>query len=117
MVNGAPEGRFCWVSSALFPGPWAAGYPQVPASIQVAGSGRLDVLGAIQSSLTVAPAVINLQTASGSVNKSQPIVVTNTGAVSDTFTVTVNGIDGAVTPSVDTATFTLAPGASKTITV
>jgi hypothetical protein len=102
VVNSAPQFTFVDGSSGT------------PA---VVGSGRLDLLGAMQNNLTAVPSVVNFQTGSGTVNSTQQIVFTNIGASSDTFTVTVNSLAGSTAPVVDTATFSLAPGASRTVNV
>ena len=83
----------------------------------VVGSGKLDLLGALQNNLAAVPSSLNFQTAVGQVNNTLPLAVTNLGASPDTFTVTVNPIDGSISPSVDVATFSLSPGASQTINV
>ncbi|MBV8841419.1 MAG: S8 family serine peptidase [Bryobacterales bacterium] len=83
----------------------------------VVGSGKLDLLGAMQNNLTAVPSVLNFQTGAGTVNNTQQIVVTNIGTSQDTFSVTVNSIDGAIKPVVDKSTFSVGPGASQTITV
>jgi hypothetical protein len=83
----------------------------------VVGSGKLNLLGAIQNNLAAVPSSLSFQTAAGQINSTKPLVVTNVGGSPDTFTVTVNSIDGSIKPSVDTATFSLAPGASQTINV
>lgn len=83
----------------------------------IGGSGKLDLLGAIQSNLAVSPVSLNFLSGNGTVNSTLPLVFTNVGSATDAFTVTVNSIDGATVPTVDASTFTLAPGASRTINV
>jgi minor extracellular serine protease Vpr len=105
---------------------------------QYAGAGKLDLLGSLGAGLTAVPATVNfapptvstggstssvgLHTASrkdspaaGS-GASETVNLTNVGA-SDTFSVVVNSIDGVATPTVDSTSFSLAAGASKTITI
>lgn len=85
---------------------------------QAVGSGKMNVLQALQNNLAAAPAGVNFQTAPGSVNAAQPVVFTNVGSATDTFTVVVNAINtSGPVAAVDVATFTLAPGASQTVHV
>ena len=83
----------------------------------IAGTGKMDVLGALQNNLAAVPSSINFQTAAGQVASTKPVVFTNVGSAPDTFSVTVNPIDGSIAPSVDAASFSLAPGASQTVNV
>jgi len=100
------------------------------ASPQIAGAGKLDLLGALQGSLTASPTSLNFlaTTASGGTGSStvpeatsstgaQTITITNVGVASDTFKVTVNSLDGVAAPNIDVPTFNLAPGSTQTITV
>lgn len=103
VVNSAPQ--------------FTEGISGTPGSPVLVGTGMLDVMAAMQNNLTVAPVSVNFGTAAGGANVSQSIVVTNIGAASDTFSVTVNSIDGGVPASVDVAQFTLAPGDSQTLNV
>jgi subtilisin family serine protease len=83
----------------------------------VVGSGKLNLLSASQNNLTAVPSSINFKSAAGQVNSTIPVVLTNVGGSSDTFTVTVNSIDGSIHPSVDKSMISLSPGASQTINV
>jgi minor extracellular serine protease Vpr len=107
---------------------------------QTGGAGRLDLLGALQSNLTVSPSSVDFlapATAAGSStsavemaandsqaapaasagNSSEIVTVSNVGSASDTFTVTVNSLDNVAIPVIDVPTFSLAPGASQQVTV
>ena len=116
IINSAPE--FDQYPSGNVAGP------------QIAGAGKLDLLGALQGGLTASPTSLNfLATSSGggsgsstvpeatSSTGAQTVTITNVGAASDTFTVTVNSLDGMAVPNIDVPTFTLAPGSTQTITV
>jgi hypothetical protein len=100
---------------------------------QNVGAGRLDVLSASQSTLTATPTSVAFgasgpviaaslaprdATQSAAKTYTQSIVIANTGAASDTFTLAFNPIntDGTV-PTADSTSFTLKPGDSKTVTV
>jgi subtilisin family serine protease len=118
IINSAPE--FDQYPAGSIAGP------------QIAGAGKLDLLGALQGSLTASPTSLNFLAAqssggSGSVAGDQQatslaygpqaVAITNVGAASDTFTVSVNSIDGQAVPTIDVPTFTLAPGSTQNITV
>lgn len=104
---------------------------------QSAGAGRLDLLGSLQAGLTAVPATVNFAAVAvptgGSTSSvgahalsrldsavaaavSETVTITNVG-VADTFSVTVNSIDGIATPTASSTSFSLAAGASKTLTV
>jgi minor extracellular serine protease Vpr len=117
---------------------------------QLAGAGRLDLLGSLQTGLASNISTLNFQPqlattgggttssmltssaptmrafrASGvrgrdataaSASGSETFTLTNTGS-SDTFTITVQSIDGMVSPGLDAASFALNSGASHTVTV
>ena len=120
IVNSAPE--FDQFPSGNIAGP------------QIAGAGKLDLYGALQSSLTASPTSLNFLTAASnggggssiaggdqavplSTGAPQTVAISNVGASSDTFSVTVTSIDGQAVPAIDVPTFTLAPGRTQTITV
>lgn len=120
IVNSAPE--FDQYPSGSVAGP------------QIAGAGKLDLLSALQNSLTASPTSLNFQApkSSGGGGSStavpqqaeplaagtpQTVAITNVGAASDTFTVNVNSLDGQAVPAIDVPAFTLAPGGTQTITV
>jgi hypothetical protein len=120
LTNGAAE-------LDLYPGTSIA-FPQY------AGSGKLDLLGSLQAGLTAVPATVNFvpitvstggsssfvgakDPAAAAAGISEAVSITNVGAASDTFSVVVNSIDGVAVPTVSSASFSLAPGASNKITV
>lgn len=98
---------------------------------QTAGSGRLDLFAAIKNPLAAVPSTLTFSvpattgvtsgagSEAGAANTktlTQNLAITNIGSAGDTFTVAVTPIntDGTI-PSVDTPTFTLNPGESKTL--
>jgi minor extracellular serine protease Vpr len=88
------------------------------AAPQVGGSGRLDLLGALQSNIVVAPSSVDfLASAPAARTASQTVTVTNAASSPDTFTVTVKPLDQVANPQVDVSTFTLAPGAARQVTI
>jgi minor extracellular serine protease Vpr len=93
----------------------ANGNPLTP---QAVGSGKLNLLQALQNNLAAAPSGVNFKTGAGSIDSVVPVVFTNVGGASDTFTVVVNPINSSgPIPSVDVATFTLAPAASQKVSL
>jgi hypothetical protein len=102
------------------------------AAPQVGGAGRLDLLGALQSNIVVSPSSVdflamamsgsagasgNFPPAATTRTPSETVTITNAGTASDTFTVTVKPLDQIANPQVDLPTFTLAPGASRQVTI
>ena len=85
---------------------------------QAVGTGKLNVLQAVQNNLAAVPSSVNFRTAAGAIDSVKPVIFTNVGSASDTFTVVINPINtSGPAPSVDVATFTLAAGASQTVNV
>jgi minor extracellular serine protease Vpr len=113
---------------------------------QTAGAGKLDLLGSLQAGLTAVPATLNFapvtvattgssssispvtarighhglsreDAAAAGAAISQTVSITNVGSSSDTFSAVVNSIDAVSTPTVGSASFTLAAGASTNLTV
>ena len=119
----------------------------VMAAPQSAGAGRLDLLSAVNATLAASTTSVNfapISTGGGSGggasassgvrgaglktaahprtsatggNGTEAVTITNTGANQDTFTATVQSIDGIAVPTLDNTSFSLAPGASQTINV
>jgi minor extracellular serine protease Vpr len=89
-----------------------------PVTPQMGGAGKMNLLRAIQNSLAASPTSVDFQTAAGTINAAIPVSFTNIGTVADTFTVVVNPINtSGPVPTLDVPTFTLAPGASQTVSV
>jgi len=121
IVNSAPE--FDQYPAGSVAGP------------QIAGAGKLDLLGALQNSLTAAPTSLNfiapvpsggggsiagsltIPDATSPAGAPETVTITNVGAVSDTFTISVNSLDQMAVPTIDVPTFTLAPGGTQAVTV
>ena len=120
LTNGAAELDLYPANNIAFP--------------QLAGAGKLDLLGSLQATLTAVPATVNFvpvavssggsssfvgakDTSAAVSSLSESVNITNVGSSSDTFTVVVNSIDGIASPTISSTSFTLAAGASKTVTV
>lgn len=117
VVNSAVPMNICDDGSVPIAGLCADGSFVGSAGTQVAGAGKLDLLLAFETELVSVPSAVNFGTGTGSVSLTLPINVTNISLVSDTFNVHVIPMDGSITPTVDTGSFTLAQAASQTINV
>jgi subtilisin family serine protease len=120
LVNSSPLLTVCDDASPPTYGICFDGNIPLQALVQNVGSGKLDLLGSLRNDLAASPVSINFRTAPAStVNYTQtvPVTFTNVGASADSFTVSVNQVDGTIVPTVDTPSFSLAPGASKLINV
>jgi minor extracellular serine protease Vpr len=118
VVNSAPGLSICVDGSAPTFDLCANGNAPVAARVQAAGAGRLDLLSALQNELVVQPTAVNFQAAAGgSINLTIPLAVTDVGGVSDSYTVTVNPVDGNLAPTVDTTSFSLNNAGSQTVNV
>ncbi|HXP83207.1 MAG TPA: S8 family serine peptidase [Bryobacteraceae bacterium] len=85
---------------------------------QAVGTGKLNLLQAVQNNLAAVPPGVNFRTAAGTIDSVKTVTFTNVGSAPDTFAVVVNPINtSGPAPSVDVPTFTLAPGASQTVSV
>jgi minor extracellular serine protease Vpr len=118
VVNSAAALNTCANGSAPYFDVCSDGTAPVPATVQASGAGRLDLLSAYENELVVQPTAVNFQTAgNGSANLTIPIIVTDVGGVSDSYTVTVNPLHGNFVPSIDTNSFSLDNAQSQTINV
>ena len=85
---------------------------------QIVGGGKLNLLQALQNNSTADPASVSFFTASGTVDVTRNVVVANVGSTTDTFTIATNALNASgPVPTVDAPSFTLEPGASKTVAV
>jgi minor extracellular serine protease Vpr len=92
--------------------------PGVPAAIQQAGGGVLDVLASLNATATAVPATLSFGQGGASVNTSQMLTLTNVGAMADTFQLSVTPTNsGAPAPQLAAASVQLSPGASVSIPV
>ncbi|HEV1286128.1 MAG TPA: S8 family serine peptidase, partial [Bryobacteraceae bacterium] len=120
LTNGAAELDLYPANNIAFP--------------QLAGAGKLDLLGSLQAGLTAVPATVNFvpitvssggstsfvgakDTTAAASGVSETVNITNVGSSTDTFSVVVNSIDGVATPTVSSTSFSLASRASQSFTV
>ena len=96
----------------------ASSVPGTAATVQQGGGGVLDVLASLNATAAASPASLSFGQGGGSINASQMLTVTNVGAVSDTFQLSVvPRSSGAPAPQLLAASLQLDPGASATIPV
>ncbi len=82
-----------------------------------AGAGSLDLSAALETTLTAEPVALSFGLSQGSIGTSRELTVTNTGTESEPLAVRVTVLEGTSQPVADAATFTLAPGASRKLTL
>jgi subtilisin family serine protease len=91
--------------------------PGVPAKVQEAGAGVLDAYAALRSPIASSSTAISFGVGGPDPNLSRTISLTNTGTVSDVFSIQVVPNDPGAVPVVSSAILELAPGASSNLTV
>ncbi len=100
---------------------------------ELAGSGILNVMNALQNDLAASPTSLNFAApltppgggsssarpavSAAATSVTQAVTLTNVGSASDNFTVSVTSLDNLATPNIDTSSFSLNPGATQTINV
>ena len=85
--------------------------------VQAGGSGSLNLLSALRSTIAAYPTSLNLGVGSGDANVSGTVTISNLGAAPDTFTLTPIAFGTGPAPSLSAGTLQLAPGASATVTL
>ena len=92
--------------------------PGTAASVQQGGAGVLDVLAALNATVTAAPVSLGFGAGASSVNNSRNLTLTNVGTVSDTFQIAIAPAStSAPVPRLTTTSVPLDPGASITLPV
>lgn len=86
-------------------------------TIQQSGAGFLNVLNALNSNITVSPTSLSFGAATGSVDQTIQLNITNTGSAADTFSINVQPVGGGPAPAVSDNTLQLNPGQSQTVSV
>ena len=94
----------------------AAYTPGIPASVQQAGAGLMNVFAALNATAAVKPATLGFG-AGASYTPQQSLTVTNVGTVRDTFQLSVLPTSPGAMPSPAQSSVTLDPGASAAIAV
>lgn len=90
--------------------------PNVPATVQQAGAGVMNVLAAIHSTVAASPTSLNFGGGSGTVNTLQ-LTLSNLGTAGDTFTIQAMPTGNSPAPSLSTGSLQLDANASQQIPV
>jgi subtilisin family serine protease len=104
-----PQYRSLLINSA---GPATSG-PGVPATVQQAGSGMLDVAAAIGGTVAAYPTALNFGTGAGAINSTLNLTLSNIGTVSDTYSIGVAPVGNSPAPTLSTNTVQLDPNGSQ----
>jgi subtilisin family serine protease len=88
-----------------------------PLTIQQQGSGFLNVLAALNGTVTASPTSLSYGIGSGTFDQTSTLALTNVGSVSDTFSVTVQPLGAGPMPTLSANTIQLDPGQSKNVSV
>ncbi len=99
--------------------------PRVPATVQQAGAGLLDVFAALRASGTIAPTSLGFGIGQGNVHESIALTITNVSSSAETFSISVSQGDGSGSTlasgqpdvTVSTNSITLNKGAKGTVNV
>ncbi len=86
-----------------------------PAPVQAVGAGTLNLDRALATTITAIPATISFGDTTGELEKR--LIISNLGTQPETLTITAQPFDGGPPPNAAPASFTLAPGASRAVTV
>ncbi len=87
------------------------------AAVQRTGAGLLNLDAAMRSTVTVAPVSLSFGVVSSTAEQTKTLTVTNAGTAEDTITITVEPNEGTPAPRLSVESFTLAPGASREVSV
>lgn len=91
--------------------------PGVPATVQQAGAGVMNVAAALSATIAAYPTSLNFGTGAGSVNNSMNLTLWNTGTASDTFSIQVLPTGNGPAPSLSANTVQLNPNTSQPVAV
>jgi subtilisin family serine protease len=104
-----PQYRSLLINSA---GPATSG-PGVPATIQQAGTGVLDVAAALGGTVAAYPTALNFGTGQGAINSTLNLTLSNIGTVSDTYSISVTPVGNSPAPALSSNTVQLDPNGSQ----
>ena len=104
-----PQYRSLLINSA---GPATSG-PGVPATVQQAGTGVLDVAAALSGTVAAYPTALNFGTGSGAINSTLNLTLSNVGTASDTYSISVVPVGSSPAPALSTDTVQLDPNGSQ----
>ena len=95
-------------------GPATSG-PGVPATVQQAGAGVLNVAAALGGTVAAYPTALNFGAGSGSIDSTLNLTLSNVGTVSDTYSIAVTPVGDSPAPALSTNTVQLDPNGSGPI--
>jgi subtilisin family serine protease len=104
-----PQYRSLLINSA---GPATSG-PGVPATVQQAGAGMLNVAAALSGTVTAYPTALNFGTGPGEIDSTLNLTLSNIGTVSDTYSISVAPVGNSPAPALSTGTVEIDPGGSQ----
>jgi minor extracellular serine protease Vpr len=88
-----------------------------PLTVQQQGSGFLNVLAALNGTVTAFPTSLGYGVGSATFDQTAALMLTNVGSAPDTYSITVQPIGGGPTPVLDANSVQLNPGQSQNIAV
>jgi minor extracellular serine protease Vpr len=89
--------------------------PNTSATVQQAGAGVLNLLAALNSTVTAFPTSLNFGTGAGTINNSLNMTLSNAGAASDTFSISVVPTGNSPAPALSKNTVQVDPNSSQQI--
>jgi subtilisin family serine protease len=95
-------------------GPATSG-PGVPATVQQAGAGVLDVAAALSGTVAAYPTALNFGTGSGAIGSTLNLTLSNVGTVSDTYSIGVLPVGNSPAPALSTNSVQLDPNGSQAL--
>ena len=91
--------------------------PDVPATVQQAGGGVLNLLAGLSGTVTAYPTSLNFGTGPGSINNTLDLQLSNIGTSSDTYTITALPSGNSPAPALPVNTVQLDPNNAQTVSV
>ena len=95
-------------------GPATSG-PGVPATVQQAGAGVLNVAAALGGTVAAYPTALNFGTGAGAIDSTLNLTLSNIGTVSDTYSINVLPVGDSPAPALSTNTVQLDPNGSQAL--
>jgi minor extracellular serine protease Vpr len=89
----------------------------VTSRVQESGAGSLNMLGAMQSTFTLAPTSLSFLTGGASPNLAKTLTISNIGTQQETYNLTVAARDSGPAPTLGTQSLTIDPGKSADVQV
>jgi hypothetical protein len=106
-----PQYRSLLINSA---GPATSG-PGVPATVQQAGTGVLNVAAALSGTVAAYPTALNFGTGPGAIASTLNLTLSNVGTVSDTYSIGVLPVGDSPAAALSTDTVQLDPNGSQAL--